>query len=234
MSCSRKIGPYNCCSVVEGDCLELMKALPDGCVDAVITDPPYGIGYVHGDGGGCLARSTRFNRVSVFGDDRPFDPQPWLRFPVVVLWGANHYASKLPDSSAWLTWDKREGMCENDQADCEMAWTNLKRPARLIRHYWNGMLKASERGEERQHPTQKPIAVMEWCIRQAGECETVLDPYAGSGSTLVAAAKLGRHFLGFEISPAYVEIARKRIALVEAQPNLFQPKAEQLELGGGQ
>jgi site-specific DNA-methyltransferase (adenine-specific) len=202
------------------DCREVLPTL--GKVDAVISDPPYGIGYVHGDGGGRLARSTSFNRIAVVGDDQPFDPSKFIHFPTVVLWGANHYADKLPSSAGWLIWDKRDGVCSNDQADCEIAWTNRKTPARVIRHLWNGMLKASERGEIRVHPTQKPIAVMEWCLQQVTRAgETILDPFMGSGTTGVAAIKLGRKFIGIEIDPGYFDIACRRIEQATRQPDLF-------------
>jgi site-specific DNA-methyltransferase (adenine-specific)/modification methylase len=187
-----------------------------------VTDPPYGIGYVHGDGGGRLARSTTFNRISIAGDDTPFDPSPWLPFKWVVLWGANHYASRLPDASCWLTWDKRDAVCSNDQADCEHAWTNFGAPARIIRHLWNGMLKDSERGERRVHPTQKPVAVMQWCIeRLPDSAQSILDPFMGSGTTGVAAVRLGRRFIGIEIEERYFEIAIRRISEALKQPDLF-------------
>jgi site-specific DNA-methyltransferase (adenine-specific) len=131
-------------TIYHGNCVEILPQLTGGGsmkFDLVLTDPPYGIGYVHGDGGGNLARSTTFNRVKVHGDDQPFDPAQWLSFETVILWGGNHFASRLPDSSCWLVWDKREGICSNDQADCELAWTNIKQPARLKRLLWNGMLK---------------------------------------------------------------------------------------------
>ena len=153
----------------------------------------------------------------------------WLTFPEVVLWGANHYASRLPDASCWLTWDKRDGVCSNDQADCEHAWTNLGGPARVIRHLWNGMLKASERGEVRVHPTQKPVAVMEWVLGFV-KAHTILDPFMGSGTTGVACARLGRRFIGCEIEPRYFDIACKRIEEAYRQPRLFAepaPKAVQ-------
>ena len=147
------------CELYLGDCREVFPTL--GRVDAVVTDPPYGIDYIHGVGGGKLARSTSFANVKIVGDDQPFDPAPWLDIDNVILWGANHYADRLPPMPSWLIWDKRDGVCSNDQADCEMAWTNLGSPARVKRHLWNGMLKDSERGEIRVHPTQKPIAVMQ-------------------------------------------------------------------------
>lgn len=178
----------------------------------ILSDPPYGIGYIHGDGGGCLARSTQFAGISIHGDDKPFDPSFWLQFSAVILWGANHYASRLPDSPSWLIWDKREGICSNDQADCELAWTNLGGPARLMRHLWNGMIKASERGERRAHPTQKPVAVMSWCISMLPKGLTILDPFAGSGTTGRAAKDLGRKAVLIEREERYCEIGARRMA----------------------
>jgi site-specific DNA-methyltransferase (adenine-specific)/modification methylase len=202
------IGP---CTLYLGDCIDVLPTLKG--VDVVVTDPPYGIGYSHGAGGGKLARSTRFDHHPIAGDERPFDPLSWLSFQKVILWGANHYASKLPDSPSWFIWDKRDGICSNDQADCEMAWSNLGGPARLKRHLWNGMLKDSERGEIRVHPTQKPIEVMTWCIEKAKvpSGETVFDPYMGSGTTGIACIRTGRRFVGVEICKEYFDIAVERI-----------------------
>jgi site-specific DNA-methyltransferase (adenine-specific) len=225
MSCDRKIGPFDCCSVVQGDCLELMKLLPDGCVDAVITDPPYGVNMVKNTSRIQGSKSPAF--ADIEGDDRPFDPSVWLNFPTAVLFGANHYADKIP-LGTWLVWDKRDNSGFSMFADGEMAWMNKRHGVRIKSHFERGLFRPEGRAF---HPTQKPVAVMMWCIELAGFPQMILDPYAGSGSTLVAAKKLGRHFLGFEISPEYCEIARKRIAAVEAQPTLFEPKPEQKELG---
>ena len=208
-------------------CGDYRDILPMLEADAVVTDPPYGIGYAHGGGGGKLARSTAFAHEAIVGDDQPFDPSDFLRFPTVVLWGANHFAERLPSSAGWLIWDKRDGVCSNDQADCEIAWTNKPSPARLMRHLWNGMLKASERGESRFHPTQKPVAVMEWCLKQATQVgDLVLDPFMGSGTTGVACAKLGRKFIGIEIEPKYFEIACRRIEAAYKQPDMFIARPE--------
>jgi site-specific DNA-methyltransferase (adenine-specific) len=210
--------------LIEGDCLQVLPTL--GRVDACVADPPYGISFAHGGGGGRLARSTQFAGAAIHGDDAPFDPLPWLSFSQVILWGGNHFASRLPDSACWLTWDKRDGVCSNDQADCEHAWTNLKGPARIKRLLWNGMLKATERGEVRVHPTQKPVAIMRWCIEQT-KGAVILDPFMGSGTTGVAAIQLGRKFIGIEIDPGYFDIACKRIREAWAQPRLFaEPKAK--------
>jgi site-specific DNA-methyltransferase (adenine-specific)/modification methylase len=194
-----------------GDCRELLSVIPPSA--AIVSDPPYGVGYVHGKGGGCLAKSTVFADVPVYGDSTPFNPWPWVSFPRCVLFGANHYAPKLPPSPTWIVWDKRCGLMENDQADCELAWVKDSGPARVIRHYWNGMLKASEQGESRVHPTQKPIAVMEWVIsRYAKTGDIIADPYMGSGTTLIAAKKLGHRAIGIEIEEKYCEIAAKRLS----------------------
>ena len=196
-----------------GDCREILPTLPKDDSDLVMTDPPYGIDFVYSGGGGCLARSSVFGGVRVVGDDEPFDPSLLLRFyKQAILWGANHYASRLPDSASWFVWDKREGMCENDQADCEMAWSNVGGPARLKRHYWNGMLKASESGERRVHPTQKPVALMQWCLEKAKPAGRMVDPYMGSGTALVAAKIRGLEAIGIEIHEPYAEIAAKRLS----------------------
>lgn len=212
-----------------GDCLDILPGISG--VDALVSDPPYGISYVHGDGGGKLARSTQFNRVEVIGDNKPFDPTPFLRFPRVVLFGANHFADRLPPSPNWLIWDKRDGVCSNDQADCEMAWTNLKGPARLTRHLWNGMLKASEKGVSRVHPTQKPVAVMEWVLRQTTkDSDVVLDPFMGSGTTGLACVLLDRKFIGIEMVPQYFDIACKRISDELRRPRLqLEPIAKPVQ-----
>ena len=179
---------------------------------AVVSDVPYGVQYVHGEGGGCLAQSTRFSGIAIIGDDAPFNPENLLELGLpMILWGANHYASRLPDSPCWLVWDKRDGVCSNDQADCELAWTSLKSPARLKRLLWNGMLKATERGEARQHPTQKPVALIKWCLSFFPDAKIILDPFCGSGTTLVAAKLDGRKAIGIEIDERYCEISARRL-----------------------
>ena len=213
-----------------GDCLEILPTL--GKVDAVVTDPPYGISYSHGEWSGNLAGATQFGDCPIIGDNKPFDPLPWLVWPC-ILWGANHYANKLPASAFWMIWDKRDGVTSNDQADCEIAWTNARGNARVFRHLWNGMLKASERQESRVHPTQKPVALMQWCLGFLPDAETILDPFMGSGTTGVACANLGRKFIGIEIEPKYFDIACRRIEGAYKQPRLFDdpnPQPKQGEL----
>jgi site-specific DNA-methyltransferase (adenine-specific)/modification methylase len=201
-----------------GDCLEILPTLPK--VDAVITDPPYGIGYVQRSGKGVAGKSA-FCGVSIIGDDKDFDPSPFLSFPIAILFGANYYANKLP-IGRWFVWDKRCGVTpQRDQADCEMAWTNNGKACRMFRHVWDGMIKDSEMGVSRDHPTQKPIELMKWCIEQVGNPEAILDPFMGSGTTGVACMNLGRKFIGIEIEPKYFDIACRRIDDAQRQVRMF-------------
>ena len=206
-------------TIYHGDCREVAAELWFG-VDLLLTDPPYGISERcdrKGRKRGALAECNDF--PPIFGDDGEFDPEPWLSFPKVVLFGANHYAHKLPPSASWVVWDKRDGLMSkrgdafNDNGDAEMAWTNLGGPVRVISHRWMGMLKASERTEKRVHPTQKPVAVMRRLITDARAISgTVMDPFMGSGSTLLAASQLKTQAIGIEIDERYCEIAANRLA----------------------
>lgn len=208
-------------TLYHGDCLQIMPAL-EGPFDAVITDPPYGIGYKSPAG---VGRCQRGDYPVLLGDTDPFDPSHLLGFPVVVLWGANHYADSLPRSPAWYVWDKREGMEPNNNSDCELAWCNKGGSARLVRHLWNGMLKATEREQRRCHPTQKPVSVIIWCMEQSRvpDNASVLDPYAGVATTGVACIRTGRRSVQIELSEEYCEIGARRMqaALDAYQPALW-------------
>jgi site-specific DNA-methyltransferase (adenine-specific)/modification methylase len=196
-----------------GDCLDVMQGIPDGSVDAIVADPPYGIN--QDKMGGCRGDSkvTAMPRRAIIGDDQPFNPSHLLHYPIVCLFGGNHFADKLPASSCWLVWDKRDGGTPDNYSDCEMAWTNLNSPARIFHHKWRGMIRASEQRIARVHPTQKPIVLMQWVldILKIPKGATVLDPYMGSGTTGVACVNTGRNFIGIEKDPEYFQIAQKRI-----------------------
>jgi DNA modification methylase len=194
-----------------GDCRVLLPQL--GPVDLVLTDPPYGIGESRkkNQSRGCLAQSRDYGTSD--WDDAP--PPAWVlgmigeKAPHRIIFGGNFF--DLPPSSCWLVWDKDNG--ETDFADCELAWTNLPKAVRRIRWRWQGMLQENMANKEpRVHRCQKPLGVTKWAIQQAPEeCETVLDPFAGSGTTLVAAKQLGRRCIGIEIEEKYVQIAANRL-----------------------
>jgi len=198
--------------VVQGNSLKLLQQIPNKFKDALVSDPPYGINtntdYAASRGGRKFA--------PIFGDDKPFDPSHLLSFRKIVLFGGNHFASRLPDSPTWLIWDKRCGLRSCDYADSELAWSNLGGPAKEFHHLWSGFMRESERDKPRVHPTQKPIALMLWVLRKVGRPRLVVDPYAGSGTTLVAAKMLGLHFLGFEINRQYCNVIRKRLSVAAA------------------
>lgn len=210
-----------------GDCLEVMPTWADGEVDAVVTDPPYGIDWSTPIG------PNRQEARRVSGDEASFDPAEILLLGVPsILWGANHYASKLPNSPAWITWDKRPTGWKNDQSDCELAWSNIGGTARMFRKSWGGggcLAGENGTGNRNLHPTQKPLSLMTWCIEKTQG--TIADPFMGSGTTGVAAVRLGRKFYGIELEEKYFDIAVKRIeAEMNRMPLFEEPKETQGEM----
>lgn len=211
------------CRLILGDCLEVLPTL--GKVDAVVTDPPYGIGE------SAAKNNTREVKAKPrdYGEDNwdqvPADPQAlaWMRENSrwQIIYGGNYF--DLPPSSCWLVWDKQNG--DNDFADCELAWTNMPRAVRRIQWMWNGMLRRGK--EERFHLTQKPLGVMEWTLDQLPKgVSTVLDPYMGSGTTGVACVKRRLKFTGIERETHHFETACERIRKAYAQPDMFVEAAK--------
>lgn len=221
-----------------GDCMDIAPKLQG--VDALITDPPYGISYFHSGGGRvgprhslegrnietAKAKASSGKQAMIIGDDKPFDPAPWLQYRAVILWGGNHFSDKLPQNPKWLIWDKivvPETYGKFSFADCEMAWTNQKGTARIYKQLWQGCRRAGESNVEgKLHPNQKPVMLMQWCMEQAKLADscTVLDPYMGSGSTIIAAIRTGRRAIGIEIDPKHYEKALRRIKKELAQGSL--------------
>lgn len=196
-------------TIYHGDCREILPQL--GPVDLVLTDPPYGINYSPAGGGAGWASKTFSGEHLVLGDAEPFDPTHLLGSPRLILWGGNHFADRLPASATWLIWYKRfPNEAPNDFADCELAWSNLGGPARVYWHEWKGAMRSSERAQH-YHPTQKPVALMKWCLQQAGDSGVVLDPYMGSGPVARAAKDLKWRYIGIEIEEKYCRIAVERL-----------------------
>ncbi len=205
-------------TIYHGDCRDVIDTFPNNLV--LCGDPPYGISLktnYRERKRGALALCNDY--PPVYGDDSPFDPSPFLRFETIALFGANYYADKLPSMPSWIVWDKVDDLESkreigfNDQADCELIWTNTGLPARIIHHKWMGAMKDSERQDSRVHPTQKPVVLMKMVLNILVVKERViLDPFMGSGSTLIAAKELGCRAIGIEIEERYCEIAAKRLS----------------------
>jgi site-specific DNA-methyltransferase (adenine-specific) len=207
------------------DCMDVLPTLPK--VDAVITDPPYGIGFA--------AQPTMYQRKSGHAA-QSWDSEPapldglglCERARVVAVWGGNYF--KLPPSRGWLGWVKPDSA--PSMADFELAWTNVDRNARVF----HKSVKSTALEKDMSggfHPTQKPLALMVWTAEQIGANGLILDPFMGSGTTGVAAFALGLPFIGIEREPKYFDIACRRIEQAQKQGALFkheEPKAEQLTL----
>ena len=210
--------------------IDAVERLMDGeKVNMVFTDPPYGISIVKGSKvGGSKPFGSKDSRGTVgatnvvkanlyapiAGDDtidvaiEAIQVIKTLGAKVEIIWGGNYYAQALENSSCWIVWDKEN---TGNFADAELAWTNQKTAVRIFKHMWNGMVKASEHGQKRVHPTQKPVKLAEWCFEQYGaECETVLDLFCGSGSTLIACESSGKTGYMMELSPHYCDVIVKR------------------------
>ena len=205
------------------DCMEVLPTLPK--VDAVITDPPYGIGADKGKKGSIPFKGGKPVEMAWHPEnewDKLRPPESVIRMTVdsgrvAVVWGGNYFADLLPPMGRWLWWDKCQTM--PSYGDGELAWTNLpqKTPKKFV--LANNKLLADR--VERHHPTQKPLQLMHWCISLAGDVQTVIDPFMGSGTTGVAAVQMGRKFIGIEREPKYFDIACERIARAAAQQSLF-------------
>lgn len=205
--------PYfeqNGITIYHGDCREVIPSL--SFTGLVLTDPPYGIDYKPKRSQASASGGYRKQLKQVSGDDSPFDPSHLFGIGELILWGANNYAAQLPSSHGWFVWDKRDAGSIFPgfvASDAELAWTNVVGRTLMFSHKWCGHLRDSER-DQFLHPTQKPVALMSWCINHA-KSDLVLDPYMGSGPTLVAAKLIGKRGIGIEIDEEYCETAARRL-----------------------
>lgn len=217
------------CRLILGDCRDFLPTL--GKVDAVVTDPPYGIALNTDNrrfsGGNVASIAKRGNNIGsaagapIIGDEGPFDPSFLLDISGdKIVWGWNNYPDRLP-RGACLVWLKR-----NDEAfgsflsDAELAWMSKGHGVYCRRDLSNAAI-----ANERVHPTQKPVSLMLWCLEFLPKAQTILDPFMGSATTGVACVNLGRKFIGIEREPKYFDIACKRIAEAYKQPRLFDEPA---------
>lgn len=213
-------------TVIQGDCLDVMKSMPDKCIDLVLTDPPYGIDITNqsqGKGGG-VAKKIDYKNTN-FDKSIPskyyFDEMKRIS-KNQIIWGGNYFSEYLENSSCWLVWDKDNST--TDFADCELAWTNFKTATRKYKFKWMGMLQENMKNKEKRfHPTQKPVALFQWILYNYSQPGmTILDPFAGSGTTAIACLETGRNYILVEKEPEYIEIINKRIATWKEQGRLFK------------
>lgn len=202
------------------DCRDIQPTLET--VGAVVTDPPYGVPVMLRSDLGARGPAQLKNGRDwgeLRGNDLEFDPGIWLQYDECLIWGANHFSHRLPSNGRWLVWDKRCGVVpQRTQADCEFAWVRSYGAARMFRFLWDGVCQDEKKGP-RLHPTEKPIRVMEWCFRFISS-RIVIDPFMGSGTTGVAAIRLGRRFIGIEIEERWFDVARRRIEAEARQGQL--------------
>lgn len=198
------------CVLHLGDCRDILPTL--GPVDAVVTDPPYGINADKKAAHSSIRDNAKWGNVN-WDNSRPPASifQQILLAREVMIWGGNYFADLLPASPAWLAWVKPQADTGFSLADMELCWTNLSFAART---------KRLPRRDGNSHPTQKPVSVMEWSLSFISS-RNVVDPFMGSGTTGVACVNLGRKFIGVELNETYFDIACRRIEEAYKQPRLF-------------
>lgn len=207
-----EIGPA---TLYRGDNSEIVQA--EWRRHAVVADPPYGMrwrpdrGFTPPGGGPRKAKSGTPWRP-IIGDDRPFDPRPWLMYREVILWGANHYWQHLPRGATLIWLKKRPGAFGKFLSDAEVAWKKGGNGVWCHQFVGGNTSRRVEGLGQARHPTQKPESLMDWCIRRWTRADTIFDPYMGSGSTGVAAVRAGRRFIGVELEADYFAAACERIA----------------------
>lgn len=197
--------------IIHAECLSILRGMPAKSVDLVCTDPPYGIGIMRGGhigGGGQSFKEKAWDGGAP--DHRYFDEMRRVA-RAQIIWGGNYFSDVLPPSRGWLVWWKIDGLPTGSFSDCELAWTSFDMPAQVMNSRWRGFVRDSK--ETRYpHPTQKSLEVMKWCVSTFSKPgDTVLDPFAGTGTTGVACALLKRTFIGIEQDREYVAIARERV-----------------------
>jgi len=213
-----------------GDCREILPTLAG--VDAIVSDPPYGIAHQHSGKGNASRGNLRGghkgrirNTDAIAGDAEPFDPTFLLGFDNVLLFGADHFRARLPEHGRFLAWNKIGTVESWDTfSDVEFAWHSKGKAARIFTYEWKGLMcrKVGEDNGRRDHPTQKPIQLMKWCITQAAlePNSLICDPFMGTGTTGVAAVTMGHRFAGIEIEEKYFDLACRRAEEAQRQQQL--------------
>ena len=205
------------------DCMEAMKVMPDKAYDLAIVDPPYGenIGTVVGGGKpfGSKGENRRGKVIQPkiyrgFDDSRIPDAEYFMELKRVtknqIIFGGNFFLDHLPATPCMIVWDK---LNSGNFADCELAWTSFKTAVRKVSFMWNGMLQGDMKNKEiRIHPTQKPVRLYEWLLKNyAKPGDRILDTHGGSGSICIACDILGFDLDWYEIDKDYFAAAQERL-----------------------
>jgi len=207
------------CELWHGDCREVLPLLPQ--CDLILTDPPYGIRADENPVKGKWGRAI-VDGVAAWDKERP---APWLfglmqdKAKECVIWGGNYFADLLPPSMRWLVWDK--GQRNFSLADCEFAWSSQQQASRVLT-----LPRGEALQDGKEHPTQKPVRLMAWCLDMHPKAKTVCDPFMGTGTTGVACARMGLQFVGIERERKYFDIACERIENAYRQGRMFADKPE--------
>lgn len=207
--------------IEQGDCLELMKNIPDKSIDLIVTDPPYGKKADKGTNGFGSAKNRKYkggwdNKIP---EKTVFD-EMFRVAKNIIIFGGNYFAHYLPPSNHWIFWDKKGDIpFKNCFADGELIYTTFKKPVKRIVFKQQGFITDSK--DERFHPTQKPSELIQLLIEQySSPGDIILDPFLGGGTTAVAAVNTHRHYIGFELSEEFFDIACKRLDEVERAVNV--------------
>lgn len=200
-------------TVIEGDCLDIMRQLPDKCIDLVLTDPPYGIK----QGGKILGRNNLLKNNTCIWNYKP-DPMYFDEIKRIskhqIIWGGNYF--NLGISRCYLVWDKKQPI--KQFARCELAWTSFDKNSDIIEYPYYGNVNQ----DIREHPTQKPEYLFKYVLlNYTVPGMTIFDPFAGSGTTAIACLETGRNYILIEKEPDYVKIINNRIAQWKEQGRMF-------------
>lgn len=215
--------------IICADCLDILKQLPDKCIDLALTDPPYGIGYdvMCEKNNGKLfgtAKTIRNTYRKTDWDNKTPDKEVFDEIIRIsknqIIFGGNYVANMLPNGRCWLVWDKQ---INGNWADCELAWTSFDKPVKKYEYLWNGMLQENMKEKEiRIHPTQKPVGLFMKILQDySKENDLILDCFSGSGTTAVACHNLKRRFICIEKDPEYAKASQERLEQAQRQQTLF-------------
>jgi site-specific DNA-methyltransferase (adenine-specific) len=217
--------------VTNEDCMIMMARYPDKFFDLAIVDPPYGIDFgsfnrTNKDPSGNRFKANKYKngKWDEKSPERPFFCELRRVSNFQVVWGGNYFFEILGNAKGLICWYKKQPV--SNFSDCEYAWTNIDKPARVFEFAYYGNLEGRTSASEKIHPTQKPIPLYNWILNNYGnEGDKILDTHLGSGSSRIAAYKLGFDFWGCELDKDYFDAAEKRFKEAINEP-LFQTQPE--------